>query len=532
MVRDRMFARLSIGALLGLALVSIVVTPILIYTICRIEVPSKHIAILTRKTGKDLENGEEIAPTDQHKGLQIEVLSEGRHFRNPWNWDWDVVPQVEIPQGKLGVRVRLYGEDLPYAEIIAWNENQKGIVPRILNPGRYPYNAWVVGTPRRADDNYAEHIELFDPVVIPAGFKGVVTNLSGALPEDPNVLMVESGKRGVQSETLDPGTYYVNPYIKRINLVDCRSQRFNLAEGGEMGFPSKDGFWVTLDGIIEFRVLPEESAKVFVTYNDQTNDQGPDAQVDEEIINKVILPNARAFCRLRGSDHSGKEFIEGETRIQFQMDFQKELEKTCESQGIEIIQALITRISPPQKIAEPVRKRQIAVQEEKRYQREILQQESEKNLAIEQEMVQRKQRLIESEREVVKMTTEAEQRQQVALIEAQQQLKVAELELQAAEDLAEAVLARGAADAKVIEFNNQAEAAGWQKSVMAFGGNGTEFARWVMLKKFAPAYRQMMINTADSPLMDIFEQFKAGGTATASQSTIPGTSQSPPTSPN
>jgi regulator of protease activity HflC (stomatin/prohibitin superfamily) len=289
--------------------------------------------------------------------------------------------------------------------------------------------------------------------------------------------------------------------------VDCRSQRFNLATGGEMGFPSKDGFWVTLDGIIEFRVQPDQASKVFVTYNDANNDDQRDARVDEEIINKVILPNARSFCRLRGSDHSGKEFISGDTRIKFQEDFQKELEKTCESQGIEIVQALITRINPPQKIAEPVRARQIAMQEEQQYQKEITQQESEKQLAIEQELITQKQALVDAEQQVVKVVTDAKRQQEVALIEANQQLKVAEFELNAAVDQAQATLARGRADAEVIQFDNEAEAAGWRKAVEAFGGDGGEYARWVMLQKLAPAFRQMMVNTADSPLMDIFRQY-------------------------
>ncbi len=494
----------SVGLLLIAALI---VLPFFIYFACRIEVPSKHIAILIRKTGLELENNDEMAASPEHKGLQKQVLSEGRHFYNPWTWDWEVVPQIEISENTLGVRIRLAGEDLPYGEVMAWQENQKGIVPEVLRAGRYPLNAWIKGTPRRDRDNYAEHIELHDPVVIPAGLKGVVTNLSGPMPEDPNVLLVPESFRGVQSETLNPGTYYVNPYVQRVNLVDCRSQRFNLSSDGEMGFPSKDGFWVTLDGIIEFRVQPDKAASVFVTYNDALNDAGRDARVDEEIIAKVILPNARSFCRLRGSDHSGKEFISGDTRTKFQEDFQYEMEQTCESQGIEIIQALITRINPPQKIAEPVRARQIAVQEEQQYQRQIQQQLSEQTLAVEQEMVKRKQALIGAEQEVVKITTEATRDQEVSLIEAQQRLKVAEFELKAGEDLASAVRARGQAEAKVIEFENEAEAAGWKKAVAAFGGSGDEYARWVMLKKLAPSFRQMMVNTADSPLMDIFREF-------------------------
>ena len=492
-----------------LAVVCVIVLPFFVYFACRIEVPKEHIAILIKKTGKDLLNDEEIASSAEYKGLQAKVLSEGRHFKNPWSWDWDVVPQINIPENKLGVRIRLYGEDLPYSEVIAWDENEKGIVPEPLRAGRYPINAWVSGGPRRAADNYAEHVELHDPIIVPAGFKGVVTLLSGPLPEDPNVLLVEAGRRGVQEATLNPGTFYVNPYVQRINLVDCRSQRFNLSNDGEMGFPSKDGFWVTLDGIIEFRVKPDQAASVFVAYNDETNDNGRDARVDEEIINKVILPNARSFCRLSGSDYSGKEFISGDTRIKFQEDFQQAMATTCESQGIEIIQALITRISPPQQIAQPVRSRQIALQQEQQYQREIQQQKSEQELAVEQEMVKRKQALVAAEQKVVKIVTDAKRDQDVAVIGANQRLAVAEFELAAAKDLAAATLARGKAEAQVIEFNNAAEAAGWKKAVEAFAGQGGEFARWTMLKKLAPSFRQMMINTADSPIMDIFKQYSA-----------------------
>ena len=257
-------------------------------------------------------------------------------------------------------------------------------------------------------------------------------------------------------------------------------------------------------------------------YNELENDVGPagpaqgedgvfqrmNVQIDEEIIKKVVLPNARSFCRLRGSDHSGRDFISGEIRRQFQEDFQKEMETACEDHGIEIVQALITKINPPQQIAMPVRQRQIAVEQRQQYGKELLQQESEKELSIEAEMNVRKQELVEAERKVVQMTTEAAQAKEIALIEAQKRLKVAELELKAAEDMAAATVARGTADAKVVEFNNEAEAAGWKKAVDAFGGDGEEFARWVMYRKLAPAFRSMMVNTADSPIMEIFKQYQ------------------------
>ena len=68
----------SLGAILAI-LAALVVAPYVIYTQCRIDVPAKHIAVLTRKTGEDIGNHEEVAPaaTDNNykKGLQLEVLA-------------------------------------------------------------------------------------------------------------------------------------------------------------------------------------------------------------------------------------------------------------------------------------------------------------------------------------------------------------------------------------------------------------------------------------------------------------------------
>ena len=130
-------------------------------------------------------------------------------------------------------------------------------------------------------------------------------------------------------------------------------------------------------------------------------------------------------------------------------------------------------------------------------------------------MNERKQTLVETNKQVIQKVTSAKQLQEVALIEAQQRLKVAELELQAAEDLAAAVMSRGQADARVVEFQNEAEAAGWKKAVEAYGGNGDEYARGVMLRKLAPAFRSMMVNTADSPIMEIFRQYEQGASQSA-----------------
>lgn len=509
------------GFVIG-AIVLLIAAGWFVYDQCRIDVGTGEMAVLIKKTGKDISNSDELAPDENHKGVQREMLREGRYFRNPFEWDWEVIPQIVIPKDKLGVVISVTGEDLEYGEFLAkvdanGNTLTKGIVPAVLRPGRYALNPYL----------YKIEFENHEPVVIPAGYKGVVTNLAGPFPSEPNVLLAADNERGVQKKTFNAGTYYINPYVTRISLVDCRSQRFNLAEKRDMGFPSKDGFWVSLDGRIEFRVDPEKAAEVFVTYNEDENGDN----IDEEIIRKIIMPNARSFCRLEGSNTLGHDFIQGKTRTQFQELFQEAMKTACEPLGIEIIQALITSIRPPEQIAQPVRDRELAKQEELKYQQQIIQQEQERTLAEMMEMVNQKSALIEIEQDIVKLTTEAERLQEVAVTEANQELEVAKLNLEAAKDEAEAILARGKADADVIGFQNEADAAGWKRAVEAFNGNGNEYAQYVLFQKMASSYRRMMINTADSPIMRVFESFTTPTNAAAGPASAPkpGPSASPAT---
>lgn len=502
----------SMAAVVLLAIVGLSVVWT-VYTSFRIDVSSGEMAILIRKTGLDIANGDEIAPTPEHKGVQREVLAEGRHFYNPYTWSWQVIKQIEIAPGDMGVKISLSGDDLGYGDFLARVDEKgqalsKGIMPGVLNPGRYPINPYL----------YA--VEIQKPVTIPAGFKGVVTNLAAPLSEKPNVLLVLPGERGVQEATLEPGTHYVNPYIIRVDQVDCRSQRFNLGEEGDMGFPSKDGFWVSLDGVIEFRVIPEKAAEVYVLFNQ--SDNGP--EIDREIVETIIMPNARSFCRLQGSNSSGRDFIQGTTRTAFQESFEKSMKEACQPLGIEVIQALVTKIRPPQQIADPVRQREIAKQQELQYQQQALQQQSEQDLAEQKALVEQKQALVKADQDIIKITTQAKQDQEVAITKANEKAAVAQLKLDATIDEAAAIEAKGKAAADVVRFNNEAEAAGWKKAVEAFEGDGQAYAQYVLYQKLSASYRKIMVNTADSPMMKIFESFAdSADAAKAANAQLPST---------
>ena len=128
----------------------------------RIEPENGTVAVLMRKTGKDLPQGEILAPGPGYKGIQLDVLAEGRHFRNPWTWHWRVVKAVDVPAGKFGVLVRKFGKDLPAGEILARDESYKGIVRDVLGTGRHRINP------------YAYDVKLYDDITIKPGHVGVV----------------------------------------------------------------------------------------------------------------------------------------------------------------------------------------------------------------------------------------------------------------------------------------------------------------------------------------------------------------------
>jgi regulator of protease activity HflC (stomatin/prohibitin superfamily) len=502
------------------ALVGIPLAALWAYNACKVEVGTGKQAVLIRKVGLDLARDQELAPAPRggqyYKGVQTEgpyggVLTEGRYFYNPFFWSWEISDQFVIPSGKIGVRIALDGDDLPVGSILA-DPGQKGILRKVELPGRYPYNS------------YAVKFELHDPVTVPSGFRGVVTMLSGKKPKDPNNFLVADGERGVQSKTLEPGTYYLNPYETRVNLVDCRSKRFNLGEGSAMDFLSSDGFPVALDGAIEFRVFPDRAAEVFVKYHE---DENSDA-IDSEIIAKIITPESRSLCRTGGSKLSGGQFISGTDREIFQRNLVQSLTQNCKNQGVEILAVAITRVEPPQDIATPVREREVSKQKLAQFNQEKLQQLSEAKLQIEVLLAAQKQEVVGAEAKVIVQTTKAEQDNAVAVTLAEQKLKVTQTQLEAAKDKASAIVAKAQADADVIRFNNKAELSGLAARVAAFDGDGAALAQNILVGKLAPGFRSILTNS-EGPLMELFGQFVKPtvrrGTATSPNPSTAGPSQ-------
>ena len=275
----------STGVFLLIVLL-LVIVPLYVWFGCRIEPRNGTIAVLIRKTGKPLPPGEIIAKDKSQQGIQLEVLGEGRYFRNPYVWDWEIVPVTEVPAGQFAVLVRKFGRNLEAGRIIAQDEDCKGIMPEVLGTGRHRINP------------YAYEIHLFDDIRILPGNIGVVTNLTGddiftGKPNDlanQNGFLVSAERKGVVSEVLKEGTHRLNPFIYNIVSVNIQSQRHEFSGADAITFLTMDGFPISLEGTVEFNIDPEQAPRLVQVVGDM-----------EDILKKIILPSVHGFARIEGS---------------------------------------------------------------------------------------------------------------------------------------------------------------------------------------------------------------------------------------
>ncbi|HSZ54449.1 MAG TPA: SPFH domain-containing protein [Tepidisphaeraceae bacterium] len=481
------------------------------WLIRRVVVHQGQVLVLLKKNGSRSLPGDQVViprpPVDPSQyaqwektygdcnGILEQVYLEGTYFSfSPWDYEREVIRigDATIPSDKVGLVVKKFGEALPPGQVLADPaKNQRGPLPMVLMPGT-----------RNNDyaNPYAYEIKLVPPVQVDPGHRGVVTIMAGKPSASPNDYLVGQGEQGVQNATEPEGLRYVNLFEKRIKPVSIQSQRFEMKGDDIITFPSADSFDIRLEGFVEWSILPGELPLRYVQY-------GYGGDLIPYLEETVILPNARSFCRLIGSKYTARDFISGDTKLKFQAEFEATLRDECRKQGIEILQALVRDIVPPDAIKDPINEREIAKQQIKTLEQQIIVAKSQADFATQTEMANQNQAIGEANKDVVSIVKEAEQNQGVAVTKAHQELAVAKLQLQAAQQQADAIVAQGKADAAVILLQKQAEAEPLRQQVAAFG-DGNAFAQYFFYQKLAPSVKSILTST-DGPFADLFKQLMA-----------------------
>jgi regulator of protease activity HflC (stomatin/prohibitin superfamily) len=179
---------------------------------CRFYVEPNTMAVIIAKDGKDLPPGQILAKKGQ-KGIQEEVLGEGRHFLNPILFECKFYPVIQIPAGKVGTVTSKVGNDLPPGEFLA-KPGQKGVWKQVLGPGKYRMNP------------IGYFVEIIDAVNIPIGYVGVVTSLSGEKALEGE--LAKANEKGIRADILQPGLYYINPKAYKVDLLEIGINQVSL----------------------------------------------------------------------------------------------------------------------------------------------------------------------------------------------------------------------------------------------------------------------------------------------------------------
>jgi hypothetical protein len=243
---------------------------------CRFYVGPGEVAVVVAKNGTALPPGQILAKQGQ-RGVQEEVLSEGRHFLNPIAYDHEIFPATLVPPGKVGIVTSKGGSDLPPGEFLA-NSGQKGIWRQALGPGRYRLNP--VGY----------DVKIVDAISIPIGYVGVVTSLSGK--QAPEGEFAQAGEKGIRADILQPGLYYVNPSAFKVDVVEVGVNQVTLVgkQGGGVITKSQIATSNTAMNELERTVLENQQAKRKEYFQAEGNSSGLAASAAP----RSVVPQQRA----------------------------------------------------------------------------------------------------------------------------------------------------------------------------------------------------------------------------------------------
>jgi hypothetical protein len=413
--------------------------------------PGKMLIIIS-KTGRDLPPGQLLAKAGE-KGIQEEVLGEGRYFIMPVVNEVEEADAIEIGAGQVGIVKASVGADPPPDRILA-EDGQKGIRRRILPPGRHRLNP------------HAYSVEKAPCTVIRPGYVGFVTALDG-VDMPAGAAFAREGEKGPRADVLPPGIYYLNPKELRVDEVEVGINQMSFLDKNRLQFPSADAFPIVLDATVEWELHPAAVAPVMKEFGSRSS-----------VEQKIIEPQSKSIGRLEGSLYAAKDFLLGEGREKFQNAFTGELTRVAKEKNIEVHSAFIRHIVIPPTLLKPIQEAFIAVQKEKTAKFWEDTRKSAAQLEGERALIVQREQEVAAQTSALAAKINAQAGQDVGKIEAETRRLVAEKQQAIAGLDAERTLALGKAEASVQKRLGEARAQLFGLKVAAFGNDAAAFRRY------------------------------------------------------
>ena len=484
------------------------------WTVFRVYVPAGKALMVINKFGDPLP-AELIAvpPGQSNKGVQEELRSPGRYFINPVEYDTKLVDLTIIPAGDpqrwrfdsdgnimdkatqpmVGLIASKQGKTPPPGVEVV-DPGFKGLQKEVLTPGTYKINPHLYS------------VTLVPAVVIPPSSVGVVTRLSGDRGATTSVTLTEirnstvgpttqpgaaattthipsrliggATQRGVLKNVLQPGIYYVNPRLVKIDVVpigydaitldhtDTRASKSPTMSNPSVKFYSGDGYLVEADFTVVWGISPADAPEIVANIGAWDN-----------VRSNVIEPAMKAACQNVGAKYTSKELIQGKTRSKFQDELSESLERSVATRNVHVLLALIRNIMIKDNTGKDqtggllatIQRANIEVERDLTNKQKTVTAVTAAKLEEALKSVDVARETVASDSNVKVANINAEGTKKAAEITAQRDLDIAKINLEISLLDAQRTQILGKAEADVARMKNEAEAKGAKMLVDAFG---------------------------------------------------------------
>ena len=162
-------------------------------------------------------------------------------------------------------------------------------------------------------------------------------------------------------------------------------------------------------------------------------------------------------------------------------------------------------LKPPVELSQQIKLREVARVELAKNLVRVGQYAAQQELKAKEALKDQAKEKVEAETRLLQANTRASQMREVEVARLKQELDNAQLQLDAAKNRAEAILAKGKAEAKVIHLTNEAEIAGLRKAVQGFS-SVQNFAQYHIVSRLAPALSEIFASD-NSDFAKIFSAY-------------------------
>jgi hypothetical protein len=517
-------SRKLITAALAVLVGVIVLQQIWHWGFCRVYVAPEEALLVINKFGDPLPPERIVVPIgeDHYKGVQAELLGPGRYFISPVSHDWKIVPLTEIPAGKpqewafdsngqlkqpdtapqIGLVSLKEGMEPPPGQEVV-EAGYKGLQREVLTPGTYKIN------PQQYE------VTLYPAQIVPPGSVGVVTRLSGGTqdvlstaltaatpapttngsgpatqPAAPTRLAVGPNQRGILTDVLQPGIYYLNPRLAKVTVVPVGYDAITLDHdtNTSVHFYSNDGYQIEADLTVVWGRSPADAPQIVANIGNV-----------DKVRENVIEPAMKAAFQNEGARYSAKELIQGTSRSEFQDALSTSLNQQVSARNVHVLLALIRNIAVKDNSGNDATSGLLATIQQTNIEKEKDLTNQQKTItATKKAELEQTTKLVDVARETVSAETlvktatlKAEGEKTAAETAGETEVKVAEVQKQVAELEAKRIEIMGKAESEVLRLKNEADAQGAKMLVDAFG-SPESYNLYTFAKNFEPTDLHMI----------------------------------------